>query len=57
MEAAAPFARLDPDQTRDALPGPGAAGRPERSSERRAVAGKSKLGQALAFAADTAGTI
>jgi hypothetical protein len=54
MEAAAPFAGLDPDTTGDAYPVPGTTARPIFASEGRAVAGKSKLEQALACASDAA---
>jgi hypothetical protein len=43
MEAAAPFAGLDPDTTGDAYPVPGTTARPIFASKGRAVAGKSKL--------------
>jgi len=57
MKPAAPFARLDPDQTWGALPGPGAAARPFLASKRRAIASRPKLGHALATDPKDAGMI
>ena len=54
-QAAASFARLDPNQTWGALPGPGAAARPVLAPEWGPVAGKPQLSHALALGADRAG--
>jgi hypothetical protein len=57
MQAAAPFARLDSDQTWRATPRPGTAGRPLILLKSRPVAGEPKLGHPLTVDADTTGKV
>jgi hypothetical protein len=55
MQAAAPFARLDSDQTWRATPRPGTAGRPLILLKSRPVAGKPELCHPLTVGADITG--